>query len=129
MLQKPMEFPPTVQAQDRTTAYEHLQHEDYPGGALAGMARQRSRSLEGERAQEWYTWFAAQKMTPPTPIDNSPILGAPAGGFGDASPAGAAPAPESETPAPESETPAAGTETPAAATETPAPATTPAAQE
>jgi hypothetical protein len=92
---------------------------DYPGGALAGMARQRSRSLEGERAQEWYTWFAAQKMTPPTPIDNSPILGAPAGGFGDAAPAGAALAPETEAPA-------AGTETPAPEA---APATTPAAQE
>ena len=106
---------------------------DYPGGALAGMARQRSRSLEGERAQEWYTWFAAQKMTPPTPVDNSPILGAPASGFGDAAPAGAALAPETETPAPETEAPAPETEAPAAGTETPAPeatpATTPAAQE
>jgi hypothetical protein len=99
---------------------------DYPGGALAGMARQRSRSLEGERAQEWYTWFAAQKMTPPTPVDNSPILAAPASGSADAAPAGAAPTPESAAPAGGTEAPASATETPAAET---APATTPAAQE
>ena len=90
---------------------------DYPGGALAGMARQRSRSLEGERAREWYTWFAAQKMTPPAPpADNSPILGLPGGDV---------PAAES-TPAATGETPAAGTEAPAAEA---APAATPSAQE
>ena len=100
---------------------------DYPGGALAGMARQRSRSLEGERAREWYTWFAAQKMTPPTPIDNSPILGAPAG----AAPAGTEAG--TEAPAANTEAPAAGTEAPASGTEAPAaeaaPANPPAAQE
>jgi len=38
---------------------------DYPEGALAPLARQRSKSLAGESAREWYEWFAAQKMTPP----------------------------------------------------------------
>jgi hypothetical protein len=114
---------------------------DYPGGALAGMARQRSRSLEGERAQEWYTWFAAQKMTPPSPpIDNSPILGAPAGGSTGAEPAGTAPAPETEAPASGIEAPASEIEAPASEIEAPAseieapaaeaaPATSPPAQE
>ncbi len=38
---------------------------DYPDGALAPMARQRSKALSGDSAREWYEWFAAQKMTPP----------------------------------------------------------------
>jgi len=111
--------------EDARQGYEAVAS-DYPGGALAGMARQRSRSLEGERAQEWYTWFAAQKMTPPTPVDNSPILGGSVGGSGDAAPAGAVAAPESEAPASATEAPAPESEAPAAEA---APATPPAAQE
>ena len=40
---------------------------DFPTSALAGMARQRSKALAGDSATEWYSWFAAQKMTPPVP--------------------------------------------------------------
>jgi len=75
---------------------------DYPGGALAGMARQRSKALEGDGAREWYAWFAAQKMTPPPsqPVDNSPILGVPSGD-GPAPSAQKEPAGSGETPAAE----------------------------
>jgi len=70
---------------------------DYPTGALAGMARQRVKSLEGERGREWYTWFAAQRMTPPAPpADTSPILGVPSGGGAAAA---TDPPPQTETPA------------------------------
>ena len=50
--------------------------QDYPNGAVAGMARQRAEALKGESVKEWYTWFENRKPTPP-PVDNSPILGLP----------------------------------------------------
>ena len=50
--------------------------QDYPNGAVAGMARQRAAALKGETVKEWYTWFENRKPTPP-PVDNSPILGIP----------------------------------------------------
>ena len=50
--------------------------QDYPNGAVAGMARQRAEALKGETVKEWYTWFENRKPTPP-PVDNSPILGLP----------------------------------------------------
>lgn len=66
---------------------------DYPDGALASMARGRARALSGSAAREWYDWFAAQPMVPPSakPADEGPILGLPGDGIPPAS-GGSAPA-------------------------------------
>lgn len=63
---------------------------DYPQGVLADMARQRAKALASADAKEWYSWFAAQPLTPPAaPAADGPILGLP----GDGLPAGTAPSP------------------------------------
>ena len=54
------------QLDEARQGYEALAS-DFPTSALAGMARQRSKALAGDSATEWYSWFAAQKMTPPVP--------------------------------------------------------------
>jgi len=83
---------------------------DHADGVLAAPARQRLASLAAEGSQGWYEWFAAQKMTPPAPVDNSPILGLP----GDGLPPAAGPSGSSGDIAPATE-PTGNTEPPGAA--------------
>ena len=44
--------------------YESLTAE-FPGSAMADIARNRASGLRAAGSQQWYDWFAAQKFTPP----------------------------------------------------------------
>jgi hypothetical protein len=99
---------------DALQGYEAV-YQDYPESAVADMARQRAAALKGNTAREWYTWFGDRKLTQPPapPVDNSPILGIPAGdppgappapaGSGAASPAEPSPGAASASPPPAQE--------------------------
>ena len=39
--------------------------EEFPDGALAGLAREHAAALGREATRRWYDWFAAQKVAPP----------------------------------------------------------------
>jgi hypothetical protein len=46
---------------------------DHPGGASAGLARDRVAALSREATRQWYDWFAAQKPPAPPPADGAAV--------------------------------------------------------